>query len=202
MIDQNLIDTGSTNLQASLNQRISTVSSDLYVIPRVLENAMLIKLQTYLESSSDCLWTTVENQEKLPRKKITWHQDTVIEELHEVFDSVTPQINDIFQTSNKFFWGISVWRDAPGYYIDWHVDNPDIDIAMQVYLYTDTGVGTVFKCGDQELVIPSQPNSAYLIQHHDQHRIPHRSESSVPDGTIRYSLYAVWSRFSKHVANT
>lgn len=202
MIDQVLIDRNIDSLLSSIEHRTAVSSPYLFSISNIFDMTMIEKLKTYLDTCPSHLWTTVENQEMRARKKITWHTDTVIEELHNVFDSSTETINAIFDTSNKFFWGISIWKDSPGYYIDWHTDNSDIDIAIQVYLYTDVGLGTVFKINQDEVTVPSVHNSAYLICHGDHNKLLHRSESTVPVGCERYSLYAVWSRFPKHVSNT
>lgn len=202
MIDQMLINRNTDSLLSSIEHRTAVLPSYLFSISKIFDMIMIEKLKTYLDTCPPHLWTIVENQEMRARKKITWHVDTVVEELHNVFDNVTKTINTIFDTSNKFFWGISIWKDSPGYYIDWHTDNSDIDIAIQVYLYTGVGLGTVFKINQDEVIVPSVHNSAYVIRHADHHKLLHRSESIVPIGCERYSLYAVWSRFPKHLTNT
>lgn len=202
MIDQDLIENNKKHLASCISNRLSTPIADLYQITDVLDTAILQKLNQYVCSVSDDKWQTVEGQETLPRQKISWDFDTVIEELHEIFDSATDLINEMFPDVHKHFWGISIWKDQAGYEIDWHTDNPDIDVAMQIYLYTLPGVGTIFGSQSAPILISSEHNSGYLIRHDRIDKISHRSESVVPAGTTRYSLYAVWSRIPKHVADT
>jgi len=201
MIDQNLIEKNKKKLASSVSSRTTTTISSLYQIQDVLDPEILDKLSAYLKSVSADRWQTVEGQENTPRQKISWDADTVIEELHDIFQSLTEEINLLFPDVYKNFWGISLWKDSPGYKIDWHTDNPDIDAAMQIYLYTNLGSGTVFGSENDPILIPSEHNSGYLIKQDGKDKISHRSEKSVPEGTIRYSLYAVWSRFSKHLTD-
>ncbi len=202
MIDQDLIENNKKHLASCISNRLSTPIADLYQITDVLDLAILQKLNQYVSSVSIDKWQTVEGQETLPRQKITWDFDTVIEELHEIFDSATDLINETFTDPYKHFWGVSLWKDEAGYEIGWHTDNPDIDVAMQIYLYTSSGVGTIFGSEHTPILIPSEHNSGYLIQHDRTDKISHRSESVVSAGTTRYILYAVWSRISKHLTDT
>lgn len=198
MIDQNLIDKTLTNLVESLNNKQPTVLAGLYQLTSVLGQDIIDKLAVYLQSVNVDKWALVDGQETQQRKKISWDSDTVIEELHEVFNSVTPIINAQFPEVFVNFWGVSIWKDVEGYNFDWHTDNPDIDIAAQIYLYTTPGMGTVFGSETDYVLIPSYSNSGYLAVHSGENKIPHRTESTIPAGVTRYSLYAVWSRFPKH----
>jgi hypothetical protein len=202
MIDQNLIEKNKKNLASSVSARTTTPISSLYRIQDVLDPLILDKLDVYLRSVPADRWQTVEGQENTPRQKISWDGDTVIEELHEIFQSLTEEINLLFPDNRKNFWGISIWKDSPGYKINWHTDNPDIDAAMQVYLYTNPGSGTVFGSENDPVLMPSEHNSGYLIKQDSIDKVPHRSENLVPERTTRYSLYAVWSRIAKKDANS
>lgn len=202
MIDLILIDKNTSHVKDCIVNRQPTTSSYLFILRNVLQEKILHKLRKYLDTVDDSKWQTVPGQERLPRRSISWDSDTVVEELHEIFQSLTPTINTLFPDIPKNFWGISIWKDQPGYEIDWHTDNPDIDVAMQIYVFNNLGSGTIFRLSDNDIVVPSASNTGYLVCHTEDNKIPHRSESIIPDGVVRYSLYAVWSRFPKHSPNT
>jgi hypothetical protein len=201
MINLDLINKNISHVKNSIINRQSTTSSYLLILKDVLQQEILDKLKKYLDTVDNRKWQTVEGQENSPRQRISWDGDTVIEELHEIFQSLTEEINLIFPGVRKNFWGISIWKDSPGYKIDWHTDNPDIDVAMQIYIFNDPGLGTIFRLIDGDIVVPSESNTGYLVCHTGDNKIPHRTENIIPDGIVRYSLYAVWSRFPKHTAD-
>jgi hypothetical protein len=198
MIDQRLIDTNQIHLSKSLDTKINTNAENLFVISDALDATVLEKLWQYVSSVPDHFWQKVEKQESRPRFRISWDPDTVIEELHEIFNAVTPKINRIFSGPPKNFWGVSVWKDLPGYELGWHTDNADIDVAVQIYLYVNAGLGTVFISEEEPLLISSNHNSGYMVLHTGDNKMPHRTQNIIPEGIIRYSLYAVWSRLPKH----
>lgn len=198
MIDQSSIRLNSQKLQDSLEKREDTALENLYVVRDVLGNDIVEKLRHYLLSDQDLKWQIVSGQENKPRYRISWDFDTVIEELHEVFENATSKINEIFPGVDKNFWGISLWKDQPEYRLKWHTDNPDIDVAIQLYLYTDVGYGTEFKLDDTTVIVDSHHNTGYFVCYSGGHQIPHQTQSTVPEGMTRYSLYAIWSRFPKH----
>lgn len=202
MIDQTAIDINAQQLVQKLQQKIPTKFSGLYMLKDVLDPTILSRLKTYIESVNPEQWQTVQGQESKPRSRISWDTDTVIEELHEIFNSATTTINDIFPDVYKHFWGISIWQDQEGYSMNWHTDNPDIDVALQLYLYTELGFGTIFQNNDTQTLIPSIHNTGYLALHTGDNKIPHKTENMVPPGVTRYSLYAVWSRSPKYSADS
>lgn len=202
MIDQQLILQGQQQIVNAFNTRSTTPSDRLWIINNVLSDDILKKLKEYINSVDKSKWETVAGQESLPRGKISWDSDTVIEELHEIYSALTDTINQAYPAPYKHFWGISLWKDTAGYSIDWHTDNPDIDLAIQIYLYGDGTLGTTFLINSQEFNVPGDHNSGYVAYHSDQPKPLHRSQRTVPVGQVRYSLYAVWSRCAKYVANT
>ena len=202
MIDQSSIRLNSQKLQDSLEKRKVTSLSNLYVVQDILGEDMIEKLRHYLSSDLDLKWELVPGQENKPRYRISWDFDTVIEELHEVFENATPKINELFLGPDKNFWGISLWKDLPEYRIRWHTDNPDIDVAIQIYLYTDVGYGTEFKLGDNTVLVDSHHNSGYMVCYSGNRHVPHKTQNDVPPGMTRYSLYAIWSRFPKHAPDS
>lgn len=202
MIDLDLINKNISHVKDCIVNRQFTTSSYLFILKNVLKEEILHKLRKYLETVDDSKWQTVAGQERLFRSSISWAPDTVVEELHEIFQSLTPTINRLFPDIPKYFWGISIWKDQSGYEIGWHTDNSDIDVAAQIYVFNDIGYGTVFRLPDGDIVVSSESNTGYLVHHRKDNKIPHRSETIIPDGVVRYSLYAVWSRFPKHPADT
>ena len=201
MIDQDLIQSNIARLRQKLRSMTATELPNLYVLENILDEKILAKLKKYLSTVPESSWQLVHNQEKKPRTRISWDSDNVVEELHEIFNSVTDTINDLLPGKNKNFWGVSIWRDLPGYQLKWHTDNPDIDVSLQIYLYSKPGLGTVFGSEESPLLISSDHNSGYLASHTDDYRIPHRTENAVPDGVVRYSLYVIWGRLPKHPAD-
>lgn len=202
MIDQKLIEQASQHLARAIQDKHSTSCQDLFLITHVIDQLSLDKLQIYLSTVDENKWQNVQGTSNYRRQRISWDNDTIVEELHDAFALLTPQINDIFPACIKNFWGISIWKDSPGYTIGWHTDDPDIDTAMQVYLYTVPGNGTVFGSESDFLIVPSEHNTGYLLEQQQNNRVPHRSERPVPKDITRYSLYAVWSRFPKNSAHT
>lgn len=202
MIDQVSITVNSARILERIQQRTPTRYYGLCQIHDILDFKILSRLESYLSEVADSCWQTVSVQANKPRFKISWDADTVVEELHDIFSSTTKLINEIFPENVKYFWGISIWKDLPGYEIGWHTDNPDIDVAVQVYLFGQPGLGTVFKFESDKLLISSMHNSGYLVLNTGDQNLLHCTENVVPDGIIRYSLYAVWSRFPKAGTNT
>jgi hypothetical protein len=200
MLDNNVIQDNSQRLIKSIENKQCTDIQGLYKIGPVFCDNVVKKITTYTQNSL-IHWQEVEGQSSLPRKKISWDQDTVIEELHEIFSLTTNFVNSSFIGQEKYFWGVTLWKDSPGYYIPWHTDNPDIDIAIQIYLFDQTQTGTVFKSDDREVLIESDHNRGYMIENYPR-SILHRTQSTVPEGTTRYSLYAIWSRLPKHMSDT
>lgn len=197
MIDDDLISRNKAKVRACLDSRKSIISGSLFALDSVLDDDILTKIKIYLDRDS-LEWHDVETQVGLPRKKITWDSDTVIEELHEIFSSLTQSVNHIFPGKQKHFWGISLWKDSAGYYLPWHIDNPELDVAMQIYLFDQTDTGTVFKYDDSELLIESNHNTGYLVKNSPD-PIYHKTQRPVPAGIDRYSLYVIWSRLPKHM---
>ena len=197
MIDHQLIKNGEQHIIDSFNMLTPTTSDRLYIINNVFTEDALKKLRQYISTVADTKWESVEGQELRPRQKISWDPDTIIEELYEICASAADIITRVYQTPPQNFWGISLWKDTAGYSVDWHTDNPNIDIAMQVYLYGNGTMGTIFLIDGQEFVIPGNHNSGYISNHSSQEKLLHRSQCTVPPDQIRYSLYAIWSRFPK-----
>lgn len=201
MIDQDLIQQITYNSQQALVDAAPSPSPYLWVLENFLPSTALDKLRQFADSP-DNEWTQVERQYALPRHRISWCSDSIIEELHDALLLLTPMLNHKFPDPVKHFWGISLWRDQPGYDLSWHTDNSDIDVAIQVYLFGNSELpGTDFEISDSIYSVPFSHNCGYLSCNSHGLGLSHRIACPVPSNAVRYSLYAVWSRFPKHIAN-
>jgi hypothetical protein len=201
MIDQQLITLAQAQSVNAFMQRTATPSDQLWTVDSVFPESLLQSLQNYLVQADTGSWESVPEQKSWSRLKISWESDTVVEELHNTCEGLTEAVNSVYPGQHKYFWGISIWKDTAGYEIGWHTDNPDIDVAMQIYLFGDGKLGTTFLINEQEFVVPGVHNSGYVACYSDRPRLSHRSQGTVPAGQIRYSLYVIWSRFPKHDPN-
>jgi hypothetical protein len=198
MLDYQLIQQNSETAAQALRSLWPTPSPDLWHIQNFCDDAAWLKLQQYIATRDESAWQPVPWQENLPRRKITWEMDSVIEELHEVCSNNTQLIVERFGMPLHFH-GIQIWRDAPGYQIQEHTDNPIIDVAVQIYLFdAPSHCGTTFfvnATGDEiSYVIPHHHNTGYVLVNHS---VPHCSTIAVPEGVLRYSFYAHWSQLPK-----
>lgn len=198
MIDQKLVDLNIENLTKNL-----LVSSDrsqgLRLISRAFDSVLMDKILAYLDQGVTDLWkpeTTADyvSMVSTPRLKLNWHEETVIEELHMICDALTPTIDILYPHRPRRFLGINIWRDSEGYDIDWHTDNPVIDISMQVYLKGDAqSPGTSFRLDDKDLDVQFYPNSGYMADNSEGCRIVHKIQHPVMGKHPRYSLFAMWT---------
>jgi len=192
MIDQELIAQQTFSIQSSIKSRVSTPITGLWQCRDVLTATAIDKLKDYIHTADDSVWQTVDRQENLARRKIAWHADTVIEELHSAFDANTDLVNLLWPERKKRFLGLQLWKDWQGYELAWHVDNDLIDISMQIYLFDlDPGLGTTFRTQQTTVDVPYQHNTGYLAENSAD--LFHRTTRTTPPNTTRYSLYAVWS---------
>jgi hypothetical protein len=197
MIDNQLIEQINQQACRSIKQRQPTVFNCLYTINNFLTDDAVIKLKEYLPTSLDSLWTPVAGQEQFNRKKLTWDSDTIIEELHNACNLLTPTISLISETSLNFL-GMQIWKDGDGYSATPHQDDPIIDVSLQLYLFdNDPSLGTTFGNSKNKIEIPYIHNSGYLIFVDGVNDIIHYTTSKTPPGATRYSLYLVWSRTVK-----
>jgi len=202
VLDQSLIHAATSHARRSVEERTPTTDHALCLVKNFLPAMAIKKLQEFVGRDNNH-WATMERQETQPREKISWHSDSIVEELHEACDALTNVINVVYPDPVKNFWGISLWRDHPGYHIDWHQDNTDIDVAIQIYLFSHGPTpGTDFSINGKVLTVPFEPNTGYISCNSLGLSLPHRTSFAVPPGTVRYSLYAVWSRFLKHAPNS
>lgn len=198
MIDQNLIDQNIVRLNSAVKNNTS-INDQLKLVNNAFDQAMLSKLQDYFDANYNSkLWepeTTAYGRPMtdVPRFKLAWESESVIEELHEVCNGITPLVSELYPGVERKFDGIVIWRDHPGYDLSWHTDNPVIEVSLQVYLSgSDCNPGTEFKTGDSSLPLPFIVNTGYIVNHDGVTRPMHRVAHPVPENEIRYSLFALW----------
>jgi hypothetical protein len=199
MIDQLLINSGVSSAQASLNNA-TPITNDLCQVNQVFPRAVINKLETYLSTNSEQPWesevsaySTLDHNQN--RKKLAWHAETVVEELHEICNGLSTLVFDKFSLHNHKFLGITIWQDSPEYFLDWHVDNDMVAASLQVYLFGNQACpGTTFMVNDREFNIDFCQNSGYLVYHNPKHQLMHKVSWPVPNNTVRYSLFAMWSK--------
>jgi hypothetical protein len=195
MIEQTIIRDATSNLLGALESR-HQITPDLSVLSSVFPRSVITKINDYILNTPNKPWqleTTEHGVEMdVPRHKISWHSDTVVEELHCAVENITPQVQAILEKPVKFH-GIVLWQDHKNYLCDWHSDNPILMATMQIYLAGSTeNPGTMFKLNDREHhTCPFVPNTGYLLNQ-TQNRLLHRSVEKVPANISRYSLFGMW----------
>jgi len=189
MIDHDLVDSNVAHCLMQLGKKSTTGIDSLYRIDNFFTSALIKKLLDYAESAVS--WQKVELQENKNRKAILWDPDTVFEECHMIFDRLSDHLNHEFKKDCRMT-GIQLWKDLPGYYISSHVDNSRVVYSMQVYLSTGIDrLGTCFYHNDLTVEIPYQINTGYVTD--AGQTLPHGLANPVPNGHVRYSIYAVWA---------
>jgi hypothetical protein len=193
MIDQNLIDTNIKSLRNSVVSAKSINDKYLYQISNCFDKAILIKVQNYIEQVPASSWHRVQYQESSPRQVIRWQADSVVEELHRVFDSITDLLRDRYLMPINFY-GVQLWKDKCGFVLYKHKDDPIIDVALQIYLFDcPPQFGTTFHWEpDQCCVIPFEHNTGYISRNDASDSMTHELTDRIPFGVTRYSLFATW----------
>ena len=198
MIDQQLIDRSTDVAKLSLTTCKSTASSDLHLLNDFLDKELVAKLKQYLNQDSNDKWYLGE---LFDRDGLAWDADTVIEELHMVFDNLTTVISEQFFDRPLNFIGTHIWRDRSPFSQKWHSDNPMINVAIQLYLFDEapSECGTSFMINGIELAVPYIHNSGYILTTHTPPGIIHKPSIVLPPGAIRHSIYGIWSLAKKKI---
>jgi len=114
MIDYNLIENSVAHARGSVAEQTCLIPGILGTVQNILHPDLRAKLNHFLKFS-DFQWIPEIDQEHLPRKKINWEPESVIEELHEIMASLTPMVSAFSSSdSSLHFWGISLWKDTDG----------------------------------------------------------------------------------------
>lgn len=195
MLDQLLISQGSQHLTQAIVDSTEVIGN-FRLISRALNDELLAKLQTFVIESSPSAWTTVPGQTSPARVAVRWQSDTVLEELHEIGQNITQQINSIFNLQERAFQGLQIWKDTEGYEIGPHVDNPKIDISLQIYLFDcPAKFGTSFIVKGRTVDVPFVSNTGYITYKTKlQDRLFHWTTNKLEAGLTRYSLYFTWGQ--------
>jgi len=190
MIDNLLIENNSKSINNSFVDS-KQISKHLYELNNVLTVDALDKLKEYVKG--ECNWQEQEyyipEDKPILRSKITWDQDTVIEEIHTAIENNTHEIEKKFNLNLRFM-GVTLWKDEAGHDLVWHTDNPMISVTMQIYLFGENSPGTVFKVNNTEHTCLFSENNGYLVNQSTDERPVHKLEFEVK--STRYSLFAMW----------
>ena len=108
---------------------------------------MLVEVENFLPdklvdelvkfSESNVPWELQEKQEHLLRRKISWLLDSPIETTHNWFAQC-------LMFSHLNFMGVTLWKDSTDFWMDEHLDNDRVKVAVQIYLDNRNSPGTQF----------------------------------------------------------
>ena len=193
-LDFNLISKAGKQSVNQLQERIPTISPDLFLLDNFLDPELLNKLLLYV-TNNELKWSKETSKDGTinyaNRFKINWDPDTVIEETNIIMENLTDTINQLYNRKTKFL-GISVWKDLESYIIGKHIDNPIIDIALQIYLNDGPyDLATKFEHHGQTIHAQYNTNSGYIMD--NRAKLVHYVGTAVPVTYTRYSLYAIWT---------
>lgn len=197
MIDQDIIKKASDSLHTSVKNRRQH-TNDFSTLANIFPDDVMHRINDYILNNSNKPWqleTTEHGVERnVPRSKIQWHGETVIEELHCAMESITNDVQKILKTDIKFL-GIVLWQDYENYKIDWHSDNPILLATMQIYLAgSRNNPGTEFKLSEDNFhTCDFIPNTGYFLNQ-THNRLEHHTTDKVPANVSRYSLFGMWSK--------
>lgn len=199
MIDDLLIKNTTKHLETLVLDSVP-YDNHFKVLSDCLPRDVISKLHSYIFKSTNLDWQVSEINSEVPRKKITWDSDTIIEELHCAFENITPTINKVFPKKMQHnFIGLSLWEDSEDYVMGWHVDNPILSANLQIYLFDKCPeyCGIKFSIDGNNVSIPYKHNTGYLLDQSLENRYCHRISNPVPPNCKRYSLYVSWSHTEK-----
>jgi len=151
--------------------------TDLWMVKNFFEPAVLDDILNRLDSETD--WQQEQQQEHLPRNLLLRSPGSLLDDIRSYLNTLD------FSEFGLKFSNVSIWKDFPGFMIPEHVDNDSIKGAMQIYLNDlPQNLGTWF----EEVEVPFIKNAGYIMKNTNKPR--HGMKATVPDATIRYSLYA------------
>ena len=148
----------------------------LVEVENFLPNELVDELVDY--SQGDVPWEQQEMQEHLPRCKISWLLDSPIETVYNWF-AHCPMF------SHLNFIGVTLWKDEIDFWMDEHLDNARVKVAVQIYLDNRNSPGTQF--GDR--MIAYGRNRGYIMYNNKEmlHSVPNCTPH---EG--RLSVYALY----------
>ena len=119
--------------------------------------------------------------------------DTSKREVDQILDdelrvSLAKLFNPVTKTNAL---GIELWRDYPGYTNPYHIDDPQLQNIIIVYLGSEeleTGTGYI---EETHFKIPYKKNTGIMLFNSD--KIMHGMVGQVPGDIVRKSLYINWN---------
>jgi hypothetical protein len=148
----------------------------LVEVENFLPDELVKKLVEF--SQGEVHWEQQEMQEHLPRCKISWLLDSPVEQAHDWFAQCPMFVH-------LDFMGMTLWKDDIDFWMNEHLDNDRVKVAVQIYLDNRKSPGTQF--GDR--MISYGRNRGYIMYNHKDmlhcvpNQIPHEGRLSV------YALY-------------
>lgn len=164
--------------QSSLDNAV-LLRPDVWAVDNLFDQTELISILHDISTEQD--WQLVELQEHMPRQSIVWTDNGVLDRLWSMLNELD------FGKFGIKFKNVTVWKDVAPYCIADHVDNDRVVAAMQIYLNEGPmDIGTWF----EDCQVPFVGNSGYIM--HNRNKLMHGMKTPVPDGFVRYSMYALF----------
>ena len=109
---------------------------------------------------------------------------------NQIISILEPYIKPI--TPNySLMYGLELWRDYPGYTNPTHMDCPEAQNIMIVYLDNQSlANGTEYTENGKTYRVSYEKNSALILLNSD--KTLHGMSGTVPENTVRHSLYVSW----------
>lgn len=114
---------------------------DLFQIKDIISNETMDKLSKV--ELEDLPWTHMKAQEHWKRRKLRVMPDSIFKQITKEFDSQAELISAVI---GRIITQIHVryWLDMPGFTVTPHIDNPEVDIVLHLYLKDCDNAGTSF----------------------------------------------------------
>jgi len=142
-----------------------------------------------LENLEELEVAKLEKQHSLPRNRIDY-SETLMKKLKIFFSNskITKALEIKFNTPLQFE-SVDIWLDGGGYILPPHTDDQRIKLALQIYLGTETNVGTSLFDGDNNVIktFRYRFDSGYALLNNAVSL--HGTEGTVAENNPRRSLY-------------
>ena len=142
-----------------------------------------------LENLDELEVAKLEKQHNLPRNRIDY-SETLMKKLKIFFSNskITKALEIKFNTPLQFE-SVDIWLDGGGYILPPHTDDQRIKLALQIYLGTETNVGTSLFDGDNNVIktFHYRFDSGYALLNNAVSL--HGTEGTVAENNPRRSLY-------------
>ena len=142
-----------------------------------------------LENLDELEVAKLEKQHNLPRNRIDY-SETLMKKLKIFFSNskITKALEIKFNTPLQFE-SVDIWLDGGGYILPPHTDDQRIKLALQIYLGTETNVGTSLFDGDNNVIktFRYRFDSGYALLNNAVSL--HGTEGTVAENNPRRSLY-------------